>query len=216
MINIHLAKPVLLDRQVEEVAPKLGLELEVAYKIAGCASSVLTEDENGLEKGSILVKPKDAEGFTCILTGCDALIWLCEQKGIEIKPIADVIIPTDVFYKCNMGQWNDISWFTAAVSCRSNRFLRLMELGAPDIIMRNEYRILREDVQQLEANCIRGIGRTRQRRKNGTMRRSLNDIGYSLLDGWSKEMLAEFARWEAEFETRLTEAETADNDVEES
>lgn len=41
--------------------------------------------------------------------GVEAVLWLCKEKGIDVKPLTQIVIPENVFMDCDSEQWYDIS-----------------------------------------------------------------------------------------------------------
>ncbi len=218
MIHIDLHSPIILFSQLPALAEELGVELLKLKALTNSGKSVITEDisvgegENSMSyhKGDILTDKELADlqtqGDTKIsvphLYGSEAVVWLCNFKQVECTAITSIDLKRDVFYEASGRQWIDISYAAARVESWNDRFARLKELDAPEIILRNEVRMLRERVEILESNRY---GRP-ELHKDGTLCRALNDIGYSLLHGWDKEMLEEFERRNAKLEREREQA----------
>lgn len=96
----------------------------------------------------------------------------------------------------------DIIEFASSVARRNERLSRLSEMGMPAVIMKNEKRVLKEKVEALEHNNLHG---NPIRHQDGTICRALNDVGYSLVNGWDAGMLLEFEKRSKEIEKRMEE-----------
>ena len=59
------------------------------------------------------------------------------------------------------GVLNDLDSLYGSVASRVSRLKRLKEIDAPEIILRNESRILQENVDALLANGMRGEAKTK-------------------------------------------------------
>lgn len=192
MIKFDLVSPVLLLKQLDgNMANAIGMEEQQLIDLwRGGKENVLTEDEGAFKKYDFV---SGAEGVKMdhSLTGSEAILWLCKEKGYDVQPVTEIFIPWEVYRECTDTQWLDICCFAARVEARSSRAKRLEELNAPKLILVNEKRIIQEQVQMLESNNLFGHI---ERRKDQTIRRALNDIGYSLSCGWEPEMLEEFER----------------------
>ena len=197
MLSIKLAVPILLDRQLAELSDKLDLPLNELRQLAYTKSpdlGIIYEDTDVHQKYDLIELSTVSEvnddtityrhrtdlGDTPYYAGFEAVLWLCKEKGVPVRPITDVTIPDIVFSRCDSDQWYDISQAFFTVELRSNRTQRLASLNAPFPIMCNEIRSLYESVEILECGKIGGASR---RWNHGRMIRGLNDVGYSLIEG---------------------------------
>ena len=202
MMEMTLGVPVFLERQLEQMVEPAGLTISQLEQLAfhdSPALGIITEDNGRYHKFDLIglqeITEKDEDAITYgfkkglegipYLTGTKGILWLCDQKGISIKPVARVSIPHDVFRECDKEQWFDISSFYADLEQYNNRVTRLANLGASGPIMLNEARKLWEKAELLESGHL---GSHVRRWRHGRIIRSLNDIGYSLADGWSAGM----------------------------
>jgi len=115
-----------------------------------------------------------------VLHGSKAVKCLAILAHLDLNMIESVQIPLDLYFECNHRQWVDISELVVKVLSRSNRLEKLIECGAPEIILLNEERVLQENVTFLECNDS-------LLRNDETTIRSLNDMDYSLVNGWLKD-----------------------------
>ena len=126
------------------------------------------------------------------LHSINAVKWLCQQKKIDIQPLTKISIPITVFRECDSDQWFDISDFYFALEMKNNGVNRLAELGAPEVIMDMETMELWKRVEMLETGMINRDGR---KWSHGRIIRGLNDIGFSLIDGWDEGMNDYFEKY---------------------
>lgn len=209
MMELNLAVPIYLTRQLAQMREATGLSLDQLQHLAYHslpALGVITEDHEPYQKFDLIElhelkeKSDDSNGERAwvsrkgledipYLTGADGIHWLCEQKEIDISPVTRISIRNDVFRECDREQWYDISQLYADVERRNDRVSRLARLNAPQAIMLPEAYVLWEQVEMLESGHI---GNYKRRWNHGRIIRALNDIGYSLADGWSSGMREQF------------------------
>lgn len=205
MFNIQLAVPLFLDRQLEGIAKSLNLSIstlrQLAYHQSPCLG-IIKEDIKDHKKGDIfpvdiVIQNENGENVITgnpdaveipLVTSTEAVCLLCSLNNIEAKPLTEIYIPESVFMECNTEQWYDISSLFADVNSYNNRVKRMTSMNAPDIILRNEARLLWEKVEILETGHL---GRSR-RWIHGRTIRGLNDLGFSLVSGWSEGMKLSF------------------------
>lgn len=195
MLYLDLCVPVILDHQLRAVAENTDYSLSdirhLAYHI-GPALGIITrgdhkyellplQEEYINENGEHILRDIPDLPNEDFMTGTDAILWLCMEKGIGLEAIVKIDIPDSVYYECDKEPWSDICSFFADVSRQNKRTERLMALGAPSIIIQNERRMLWEAVEFLEAGKI---GDSKRRWAHGRILRSLNDVGFSLDGGW--------------------------------
>ena len=189
---LELPRKIVLRKQLKEIAEPLRMTtLELVHLLNDM--NVLRKNENGELEIIPPEKQKEKESY---IFGSEAVVALCEDRGVEITPLTKIDIPVSVVFECNPEAWYDISILAARVENRIHRVKRLTELQAPMIILKNEDRMLQEAVEILETNG--GPFKPVTRGETGRTMRSLSDVGYSLLDGWCPEMLAEFESRDAE------------------
>jgi hypothetical protein len=198
MIKISIWTPVLLNEQIDGLALLLRMDAADLSALVDARKVIFTEDTGSSKKYDIVsMKTAQEAGIAEPLTGSEAVVWLCRKKGVVCEPLTEVFIPFRVYEEARDKKWLDISAFAANVARRTERLERLTTVNIPYIIAVNEKRLLREAVQSLENNAYG------KRRKDGTVMRGLNDVGYSLLRGWDQALLDEWARQEAEFQEGL-------------
>ena len=102
------------------------------------------------EKDRGLVSPREAK--TGALYGCEAVIAYMESLGMKADPMKGIPVHSLLELADNFDDAYDLMYLMRRVQCRNNRVARLMELGAPEIIMHNECRMLWEAVEMLFFN----------------------------------------------------------------
>lgn len=147
-------------------------------------------------------------GACCI----DHLFDITNTENDSIKPFSEINIGIEVFDECDPYTWCDISTLAARVQRQADRLQKLIELGAPPIILSNTYKIVYNAISTL---CCNTDDKTAEketlRKRDGSAIRSLSDIEYSICTGWSPDMQAYIAEQEAEFD-RMWEQEMKDNE----
>ena len=147
-------------------------------------------------------------GACCI----DHLFEITNTENDSIKPFSEINIGIEVFDECDPYTWCDISTLAARVQRQADRLQKLIESGAPPIILSNTYKIVYNAISTL---CCNTDDKTAEkemlRKRDGSAIRSLSDIEYSICTGWSPDMQAYIAEQEAEFD-RMWEQEMKDNE----
>lgn len=214
MIKIELYKPVILFSQLPAAAEKLGIELEKLQTLAngGCIITedvAITSEDEPMAYAKYDLLPFGVLPDTSVphLYGSEGVIWFCDEKGVELQSITAIDLPNTVYFEATDSQWLDLSESAAYVELYNDRVRRLSGLHAPEIILINETRMLREKIEILESNRY-GKPMTHE---DGTLRRALRDIGYSLVGGWDPEMLKEFERRKEEAARERAKAEQEAN-----
>ena len=203
MLYIKLASPVILHSKLQEIADKLG-EPRLSIQKVLLQSLLLNENGNGtfeyltekefnerMEDGTLQEYPVDRRGV-------DAILYMARKKGVEIPFISEIKIPSYVWERSSAWDWEGFAYMCYRIENRQDRLVRLRELGAPDVIVRNEIRMYYEAVWALDDNRY-GEGFKRSDSKRYT---SLLDIGFLLQEeDWTLEekerQKLEFEEWEA-------------------
>lgn len=167
VVNINYlfgAKPILpklLKKSRED------LENLVYYTVWAVTSS---SDPERFPSGTILTNKEletaQTDAQVEVVSGADAIAFLMKQAGIENNGILHEVIPVPplntrerrfVCEKAGTFAYSPLPLERSLGSMvmRSNRVRRLMEMGAPEIIIRNERRILQEYVDALICNGAR-------------------------------------------------------------
>ena len=143
MIEIKFEVPMItsiiaemeMDRKQAKVAEKLFHNVMAVVK-----------DGDGIR----FVREKEAKEDA--LFGPAAVLAYMESLGLSSKPM-DGIPVHDILELCDtMDEAHDILFLMNRVKLRNERVKRLKEMNAPEIIMRNEIRMLWEMVEQLYLN----------------------------------------------------------------
>ncbi|MFA5934336.1 MAG: DNA-directed RNA polymerase subunit beta' [Candidatus Paceibacterota bacterium] len=127
---------------IYEILKKLDL-VELAKKIEGKLEKANTIDSEKLNKRLSLIRSMIASG--------SRPEWMFLTKIPVIPPALRPMVPLDG------GRFatSDVNDLYRRVINRNNRLLKLKEISAPDVILRNEKRILQEAVDALIDNSIR-------------------------------------------------------------
>ena len=111
-----------------------------------CYALALEKSDDGVR----LISPKEAKPGA--LYGCAAVLAYMESLGMEAAPMKGIPVHTFLELATNFDEAYDLMYLMSKVQIRNDRVARLMELGAPEIIMRNECRMLWETVERLFFN----------------------------------------------------------------
>ena len=124
------------------------------------------------------------------LYGSEAVCYYRQSLGFPDVSITDIEIDDIVVETEDFDTLYDILFLLNRVSMRNDRYRKLLEYGAPEIILWNEYRMLQEYVESLQDNNWCGhpvINRYNTANPDEEpeweeeVRKSLADIGYSLV-----------------------------------
>lgn len=119
----------------------------------------------------------------------DAILFLKKRpwkiNSIRVLPVQLRNILREESYRYPYHAYYDISFLYKRVIDRNARLKRLMEMGAPEIILRNEKRILQEVVDQLFANenCPGGA-EAALRHEDGVKYLSIDDVILQNVPRW--------------------------------
>lgn len=111
-----------------------------------CYALAVEKSEDGVR----LISPKEAKADA--LFGCEAVLAYMESLGLEEAPMKGIPVHTFLELATNFDEAYDLMYLMSKVQIRNDRVARLMKLGAPEIIMHNECRILWEAVERLFFN----------------------------------------------------------------
>ena len=113
------------------------------------------------EKGEVLALDNSADTITKVVTahekrfyGAEAIIEYAKSKGVNVPALNHIELGADIFAHATKDQFDDITALAARVERLNNRYKSLARLGAPDVILMNEARIVREAVEQLEVDTL--------------------------------------------------------------
>lgn len=209
LLKEELLHPVYLMGHLKELAEKIGLKEDYLKKALMTQEVFLfcKRKDGKYVNETPTVFEDEEEGYKAYLTekdgnremviGESAVQALYEMTGIE--PIKSVEITDNMFRFCDADTWWDFTIMMKLLKQRNERYDHLIKLGAPDIIIRNAYRLIVEGVQELENNALWVYpneplqnAEKRRRRPSGYICRSFDSIGYSLVSGWSDEMKKRF------------------------
>ena len=197
VFQLSLSSPILLESQLLDLVASTGYSLSELQAIADHAvpSYRIVTTAIGEYKPFDLLPLLERDGkdwrfaslsenipVSCTAVGTRAILWICQNKHINIEPLTSIHIPISVFSRCTPQLWYDISSLFALIQNRNRRLCRLKEMNAPDIIIYAEEKMLWEGIELLESTYI--FGKPYYRPDN-TITRGLNTIGYSLLNGWN-------------------------------
>lgn len=201
MFHLELATPVFLNAQLEDLATQLGYDIDTLTQIANHKYPsywVFKQDIGPYKKFDMLpvmelrddgawhhVDLPEAVSEEFVTTGTDAILWLCEQKYVKVSPLTRVDIPITVFEVATDNQWYGISTLFARLSNRNARLGRIIQMRAPDVIIRAEQRMLWEAVEMLENPDSFGKEILMRNNKPAI---GLNRIGFSILTGWEDNL----------------------------
>lgn len=181
--HIELPIPVVNIQYVRGRCPELpgllGMSLNDFERVLYCTSFINTNDNwsNGVTLYTITERDKyladnvnaNREDF---LTSGDAIIKLIEAKGLPVNkyilhtvPVMPLCMRFTTYTNSNgekVRRMMSLNAPTSSVLLRANRFERLVELDAPEIIILNEKRLLQERVDSYISNGLRGCPFTAQ------------------------------------------------------
>lgn len=189
MISVDLATPVILYKQIPGIARKLNVDTNFLKGFLVNAKCYV-EDAG---KSGVIVLDTSADTITQVAAahekcfyGTEALLKYAKSKGVDVPALNHFELGADILAHATKEQYADIIALSARVERFNKRYKRLAQLEAPDIILMNEARTVREAVEQLEDN---GSTHSPALDQNGGVYQSLNDIGYSLITGWDESVL---------------------------
>lgn len=212
MLHFTLCKPIILDTHVPQIAHDLGYDLNNLMGVLMYSKVAVKTESGGYDIRSLtsesfvdanMNKPTGDQYY-----GPEAIINICKDANFEIHPLTEINVPVDVYYESCPMVWDDICFLFARAEFRNSRLAKLIDMEAPEIILRNETRMLTEYIEMLEHNKLyawSGGDAKQLTDKNGEIYRSLNDVGYSLITGWTDQKLKEFDKRSEEVDRRISE-----------
>lgn len=193
MIKISLPVPMLLNTQLKRIAKGTGISFEELESLMEYKNALFVTNNEDCSKTLCILTDcmaTNTEGnLVCViekevkdesLFGAEAILFLCERAGVQVKPIEEIEIPCAVFDKTSSTAWLDISCLAARVERRTNRIKKLAKADVPYVIMFNEYRMLYEAICELEHNNLYRANHRTLRHENGEPFVPLASVGYSL------------------------------------
>lgn len=189
MISVNLATPVIFYKQLPGIAKKLDVDADFLKGFLTNARCYV-EDAG---KGEVLELDNSADTIMKVVAahekrfyGAEAIVEFAKSKGVDIPALNHFELGADISAHATEDQVANITALAARVERLNDRYKSLARLEAPDVILMNEARMVREAVEQLEDNSGTYSPALDQ---NGTVYQSLKDIGYSLVTGWDKSVL---------------------------
>lgn|GEM_PF-5473801 len=182
MLSLTLTTPILPERQLSELCGKLGISFDEIRQLACIRTpmmGIIYEDTANHKKYDLIEIGADI-GNLPIYRGFEAILWLCKEKGIDVKPLTEIVIPGNVFMDCDSEQWYDISDSFSKIEYYNYLVEKFTKMGVPESFIMPKKRNLYEYVEFPECGKIGGGTR---KRNHGRMIRRLNDMGYSLIEG---------------------------------
>lgn len=180
MIYIALPFPILPRTTLETVAYNLDEPLEEIKQVYGYAKYVDPEMRSGLKYLTEMELHDNDLKLDHTYMGTQGLLKLAEKKGRYIDVVRQIYIPAYVWEVFKAPYKSDIAYLMGRIEDRIKRYNRLEEMGAPEIIVRNESRLLEEGLSSLVDNSEE-CGYNRVRNRNAQYCYSLKDAKYSLL-----------------------------------
>ena len=106
-----------------------------------------------IDKGGLKIVPeKEAKDIRLCFYGSEAVCVYREMLGLPDVGIRSIDVNDIVQAVTNYDSLFDIIFFLRRVDVRSERFNKLSAMLAPKVILMNEYRMLRENVEFLQDN----------------------------------------------------------------
>jgi len=205
MIFIKLPGPVILKSCTAGNVKLLGVDQHEYECVLGYAKFVDVDSAGQVHfySESEFIEA-GLQAFADDRTGTNGILYLANALGVSLSYLNYVDIPADVWRETRH-EWDHICHLCSRVELRADRLRRLLELGAPEIILRNERRMVWEAVCALDDNTSYSVTWG-----NGDHVISLKEVEYDLSTGdWTskkKNFLAEReAAYQAEWELEQEE-----------
>ena len=186
MIHIDLPFPVILRGDFRKVNASLPDGMEQVLRF--CAYVFVKDGSVRVidEKGFLDLSGGDKE--LCSI-GPSGVIRAAGALGLAVPSRESIDLPSDLYWETGR-EWFDLSNLCARLEMKADRYRCLLDIGAPDIIMRNEGRMLCEAVWALEDNRSGKVAWG-----DGSPVISLIQVGWDLSNGsWTAEKKAEIDR----------------------
>lgn len=158
MMYIGLPFKVVLRSGLENLAKVLRVPYEDLEDVHGYCSYIdpmkksgsITLKEQGWQdnKDKILCEGETERDYI----GSTGIINLCKVKKVEVPTVSCVYIPGLVWDELRVMERKDISKLVYKLEKRVNRYRMLNNIGAPEIIIRNEARMLEDSLYALDDN----------------------------------------------------------------
>jgi len=187
MKNITLFKPIVLRNSLDDMTLS---QKEIALDLLS-NRKLLVPGSDGMHFITLSRKQRPKEKLPKFyLYGSEAVCYYRQSLGFPDVSITDIEIDDIVVEAEDFDTLYDILFLLNRVSMRNDRYRKLLEYGAPEIILWNEYRMLQEYVESLQDNNWCGhpvINRYNTANPDEEpeweeeVRKSLADIGYSLV-----------------------------------
>lgn len=187
MKNITLFKPIVLRNSLDDMTLS---QKEIALDLLS-NRKLLVPWSDGMHFIPLSRKQRPKEKLPKFyLYGSEAVCYYRQSLGLPDVSITDIEIDDIVVETEDFDTLYDILFLLNRVSMRNDRYRKLLEYGAPEIILWNEYRMLQEYVESLQDNNWCGhpvINRYNTANPDEEpeweeeVRKSLADIGYSLV-----------------------------------
>jgi len=187
MKNITLFKPIVLRSALDDMTLS---QKEIALDLLS-NRKLLVPGSDGMHFIPLSRKQRPKEKLPKFyLYGSEAVCYYRQSLGFPDVSITDIEIDDIVVETEDFDTLYDILFLLNRVSMRNDRYRKLLEYGAPEIILWNEYRMLQEYVESLQDNNWCGhpvINRYNTANPDEKpeweeeVRKSLADIGYSLV-----------------------------------
>lgn len=184
MYSIKFMKPIVLRKSLDDMT---GEQKEQALRLL-YNTDILTIDKDGVHT----IHEKDAKDTRFSFYGSEAVCVYREMLGLPDVSIRSIDVNDIVQAVSDYDTLFDIIFFLRRVDVRSERFNKLSAMLAPKVILMNEYRMLRENVEFLQDNnwcdhpivCSYDVDDDDGNIEHcEDVRKSLSDIGYDLLTG---------------------------------
>src|SRR6476661_4072330 len=159
--HITLATPVahiwFLKSLPSRIGNLLDITLKELEKVLYCESYVVVDPKNsGLSKGELLTEDRHQKLVEEVVEAFNQSSNKPEWMMLEVIPVIPPELRPLVPLDGGRFATSDLNDLYRRVINRNNRLKRLMELNAPEIIIRNEKRMLQESVDALFDNGRRG------------------------------------------------------------
>lgn len=193
MLYLKLCTPVIIDSQIPEIAKDYGLNESELYEVLNGSKLYFRKKDGTFADHAMTYVEAEELGLTEAnsVFGVSAILQRCHEIGPELTTITEINIPADLYIRSCKLAWDDICYLFSRVENRNNRLQTLIECKAPKIILRNEERMLIDYIEQLEHNNLYRFRSDEPKhllRADGRIYRALNDVGYSIIHGWDKEV----------------------------
>ena len=184
MYSIKFMKPIVLRKSLDDMTEK---QKEQALRL------LYNTDFIVIDKGGLKIVPeKEAKDIRLCFYGSEAVCVYREMLGLPDVGIRSIDVNDIVQAVTDYDTLFDIMFFLRRVDVRSERFNKLSAMLAPKVILMNEYRMLRENVEFLQDNnwcdhpivcCYDAEDDDGNVEHCEDVRKSLCDVGYDLLTG---------------------------------